>query len=58
MTDYPFGAQAPAKCEACGFAYHSDGRKMEICWAHGIDKWLCLGCYFKSADRQQAISSD
>ena len=33
------------RCEICGHSHYSDGRRMEISFAHGLDKWACFSCF-------------
>lgn len=35
-------------CERCGRSRRSDGKPLEVCFAHGPDQWLCLGCYLRT----------
>ena len=32
-------------CRHCGFAFYSNGRRMEVCWSNAKEAWLCLDCH-------------
>ena len=35
----------PGKCQRCGHAYHSNGKRMDIHWSAAAQAWVCKRCY-------------